>query len=43
MQYFYEGMDNNLQLEDLESQNGRARPVTDDVEKAYQYLNEGCI
>lgn len=69
MQSYSQKIDNNLQLEDLEtlgsrlnlpsgwsyksitldedfileSQNGEAELVTDDLENAYQYLNAGCL
>ncbi|MEL7377919.1 MAG: hypothetical protein AAFN65_13285, partial [Bacteroidota bacterium] len=69
MQSYSQKIDNNLQLEDLEtlgsrlnlpsgwsyklvileddfileSQNGEAELVSDDLENAYQYLNEGCL
>jgi len=43
MQSYYQGVDNNIQIEDLESENGRTGLVTDDLENANQYLNEGCF
>ena len=69
MQSYSQKIDNNLQLEDLEtlgnrlnlpsgwsykivileddfileSQNGEAELVSDDLENAYQYLNQGCL
>ncbi len=69
MQSYSQKIDNNLQLEDLEtlgnrlnlpagwsyksvvleadfvleSQDGFAELVSDELENAYQYLNEGCL